>query len=60
MTLEEAQKLAMISLTIHDGCPGCVASFTDELNKAFPEFEWVWSSDDNGGPGVITVEYAKR
>lgn len=40
MTLEEAKKLAVIALTVDNGCIVCINNFVEELNEAFSEFTW--------------------
>jgi hypothetical protein len=54
MTLEEAEKIAKIASTADGGCGQCCTSLADQLNEAFPEYEWVWD-DENYGPIHVKV-----
>ena len=51
MTLEEAQKLALIAAEVDGGCRFCVGSVVRKLNESFPDFIWVHNSEDD----VVTV-----
>lgn len=47
MTLEEAQKLASIAITVDGGCLVCVHNVVEALNEAFPEFVWEQKDPQN-------------
>lgn len=40
MTSEEAVKVARIASMADGGCPCCVESLVEELEKDFPDFKW--------------------
>lgn len=70
MTEDEARQIGMIAGTADSGCPGCVGSMVERLNKTFPDWRWRatnehqreqpdWSDDpeDERSVGlVVTVE----
>jgi hypothetical protein len=46
MTLEEAEKLCRIAETADGGCHVCVRVIVEELNEAFPQFQWAMPHKD--------------
>jgi hypothetical protein len=40
MTTDEAHKLAVIISTVDYGCPFCIRDVVEQMNEAFPEFDW--------------------
>lgn len=55
MTLEDAQKIAMIVATADGGCPCCVDNLVKQLRPAFPDFRWGINADADSRDAV-TVE----
>ena len=56
MTLDEANKIAMVCSQADGGCGPCVSSLVDCLAGAFPEFDWYFTGydgeeDEKGRPG---------
>lgn len=41
MTLDEATAIARIIGTADGGCSNCVGDLVDQMQAAFPEFDWV-------------------
>lgn len=40
MTKEDANKVVVIALTADNGCPVCVGSLLESLQKVFPDHNW--------------------
>lgn len=40
MRAEEARKIAFVLATADGGCPNCAGDLADEMQRAFPEFNW--------------------
>lgn len=57
MTLDEAEKIAVICCTADGGCSVCVSNLEELLNTMFPEFVWtlnvseaLWDDKGRFGP----------